>query len=294
MNAEIRPRRSALYVPGSNARAINKARQLDADAVIFDLEDAVAPGAKSAARSAVVESIAAGGYGRRELVVRANGPDTPWYAADVAAVAGSDADALLLPKVSSGADVARLADLLDAAGAGARMRLWIMAETPQCVQRIESIARAHERLAVVVMGNEDLAAALRLGSDPARRGLAVAMSQCVLAARSVGLDILDGVYTDLRDAEGFRDVCEQGRALGFDGKTLIHPGQIDIANAVFGVSENEVSEAGEIVAAWDDSAADGPGVIVVGGRMIEQLHVDAARRVLALYAATASARSCNS
>lgn len=289
MNAEIRPRRSVLYVPGSNARALDKARGLGADAVIFDLEDAVAPDVKDAARLAVTDSIAAGGYGRRELVVRVNGPGTPWHAADVAAVAGSHVDALLLPKVSSATDVAGVVDRLDAAGAGASLRLWIMAETPQCVQHIESITLGHERLAVVVMGNEDLAAALRLGSDPARRGLVAAMSRCVLAARSAGLDILDGVFTDLADAEGFRGVCEQGRALGFDGKTLIHPGQINIANVVFGVSEEEVSEARKIVSAWDEAAASDPGVIVVDGRMIEPLHVDAARRALALHAATAPA-----
>lgn len=291
MNAELRPHRSALYVPGSNARAMDKARQLDADAVIFDLEDAVAPGARDAARAAVVDSIAAGGYGRRELVVRVNGPDTPWYAADVATVADSNADALLLPKVTSAADIGNVAHHLDSADASVHLRLWIMAETPQAVQRIESITLAHERLAVVVMGNEDLAAALRLGSDPARRGLVAAMSQCVLAARSARLDILDGVYTDLANADGFRNVCDQGKALGFDGKTLIHPGQIDIANAVFGVTEKEVSQAREILVAWDEAAADGRGVIVVNGRMIEQLHVDAARRVLALHAATASASS---
>ena len=205
---------------------------------------------------------------------------------DLDAAAVSGADAVLLPKVSSADQLARMAGRLDAAGAPASLRLWAMAETPGCIQNIDAIAVAHERLAVLVMGNEDLAAALRLGRDPERIGLLGAMSRCVVAARAAGLDILDGVYANLTDAAGFRAVCDQGRKLGFDGKTLIHPGQIDIANRVFGVSDQDISTAQSIVCAWEAAGAKAAGVVVVDGQMFERLHLEAARRVLALARAT--------
>ena len=286
VNADIRPRRSVLYVPGSNARAIDKARGLDADGVIFDLEDAVAPAAKPAARQAVVDAVGSGGYGHRELVVRVNAHDTPWHDDDIAAAAVSGADGVLLPKVSSVSQVTDAAKRLATGGAPPGLRLWIMAETPACIQNIDAIAVAHDRLAVIVMGNEDLAAAMRLAPGADRAGLKAPMSRCVVAARAAGLDILDGVYTELKDIDGLRAVCGQGRALGFDGKTLIHPAQIGVANDVFGVTADEVSRARAIVSAWEAGPADGPGIIVVDGQMIERLHVEAARRVIALDRAT--------
>ncbi|MDJ0927101.1 MAG: CoA ester lyase [Gammaproteobacteria bacterium] len=281
----IRPRRSVLYMPGANTRALEKARELPVDGVIMDLEDAVAPDAKCAARRNVVDALAAGGYGRRELVVRVNGHDTPWFEDDLAATAGSPAHAVLLPKISAPDQVARAAATLRAHGAPDSLDLWIMAETAAGILAMDDIAVADPAIRVVVMGTADLAKELRLEADAARTGLLPALSHCVLAARAHGLDILDGVFVDLADPAAFRKSCEQGKALGFDGKTLVHPAQIDAANAVFGVSAEAVERAREIVAAWEAAAAEGRGIVVLNGRMLEQLHADAARRTLALAAA---------
>jgi citrate lyase subunit beta/citryl-CoA lyase len=281
----VRPRRSALYLPASNARAIEKARTVAADVIILDLEDAVLPEAKVAARAAAVAAVAAGGFGSREVVIRVNGLDTPWGEADVAAVAGSAAAAMLVPKVATAAGLAAVIAALDAAG-GARLPVWAMAELPECVLALADIAARNPRLAVVVMGTADLARALRLPADRARTGLQAALSQCVLAARASGLDILDGVFTELRDPVGLESACQQGRLLGFDGKTLIHPDQIAAANAVFGVSAAAAAEAARLIAAWDTAAASGRGIAVLDGRMVERLHADEARRLLALHAAT--------
>lgn len=285
MNNPIKPRRSVLYMPGSNARALDKARTLPADGLIFDLEDAVAPELKTAARTAVLNAISEGAYGDRELVIRVNAADTPWHDDDLQAVAGSRADAVLLPKVNGPEDVAAAGRTLRTAGAAADLGLWIMAETPDAIRQIDRIATAEPALQVIVMGNNDLAKALRLPADPARTGLLHAMSVCILAARTQGLDILDGVYGDLADQAGFARECAQGKGLGFDGKTLIHPGQIAPANEIFGVTDEEAARSAAIVAAWETAAAAGQGVAVLDGQMIEALHAESAQRLLALHAA---------
>lgn len=277
-----RLRRSALYLPASNARALDKARSLPADVVIVDLEDAVAPEAKDAARSAAVAAAAAGGYGRRELVIRVNGLDTPWGVADLEAVARSQAQAVLFPKVRDARELREWIRRLDQAG-GLHLPVWIMAELPQTVLAIDAIASLAPRVAVTVMGTADLGRALRLPPDPERTGLIPALSQCVLAARARGLDILDGIFTDLRDEPGLRVACRQGKALGFDGKTLIHPAQIAAANETFGVSAETAAEAARVVAAWEAAAAAGKGIAVLEGRMVERLHAEEAHRLLALH-----------
>lgn len=276
-----RPRRSALYMPGSNARALEKARTLDADVVILDLEDAVAPEAKPAARQAVVQALMQGGYGEREVVVRINALDTPWGAEDLVAVAGSKADAVLLPKVEDGRQLRETLRRLDQAG-GTRLPAWVMAELPSAVLAVESIASLAPRVAVIVMGTADLARAMRLPADPQRLGLLPALSGCVLAARAQGLDILDGIFTDFRDEQGLRAACRQGKALGFDGKTLIHPSQTGAANEIFGVSDEEAAAAARVIAAWEAAAATGQGIAVLDGRMVERLHAEEARRLLGL------------
>jgi citrate lyase subunit beta/citryl-CoA lyase len=278
------PLRSVLYAPGGNGRALDKARALPIDALILDLEDAVAPDAKTAARDTVVGELEAGGYGYRRTIVRVNGLDTPWGAEDVAAVARTGADAVLLPKVESPRMVLDAIAALDAAGGRSDLPLWIMAETPRGIQEIEHIAAAHPRLQVIVMGTSDLAKALRVRHTPGREGLLVSLGRCVLAARAQGLDILDGVYLDLQDEPGFAAACEQGRDLGFDGKTLIHPRQIDPANRVFGISAEALQQALRIITAWGAAQQAGSGVCVVAGRLVEHLHVEEAERLLAMHA----------
>lgn len=289
MNHRTRPRRSVLYVPGSNERALEKARTLPADALILDLEDAVAPNAKVRAREQVADAVGAGGYDAREVVIRVNAYGTEWWHEDLVAAVGSGADAMLVPKVESADQVSKFGDLMAINGAPDDMRLWVMAETPLCIQNIDAIVVADPRLTVIVMGTSDLATALRLPRDPERLGLRNALSACVLAARAHGLDILDGVHGDLADAGGFLTSCEQGKKLGFDGKTLIHPRQIDAANTVFGVSADDVADATQVIAAWEAATAQGLGIAVLNGQMIENLHADDARRVLALAAAIGAA-----
>ncbi len=280
----VRPRRSILYVPGANLKALAKAASLPADGLIFDLEDAVLPEAKPAARKAIVERVAAGGFGHREIVIRINGLDTEWGVDDLLAAAVSGADAVLLPKVEDPETVTRAAALLKN-HAPADLRIWIMAETPRGVLALERIVSSSDRLAVVVMGTADLAKALRVDPGPDRSGLLPALSHCILAARAQGLDILDGVFTDIGDHSGFRLACQQGKALGFDGKSLIHPGQIDVANEIFGVPEAQAKAARELLSAWEAAAARGSGIAVLQGRMIESLHAEEAQRVLALHQA---------
>ncbi len=279
-----RPRRSALYMPGSNDRALAKARTLPADVIIMDLEDAVAPEAKAEARTRVAQALGAGGYGSREIVVRINGLDTPWGTDDLAAVAGMPAHAVLLPKVGDGPQLRETIRRLDQAGGG-QLPVWVMAELPQTILAIEAIAGLAPRVAVIVMGTADLGRALRLPADPMRTGLLGALGHCLLAARAQGLDILDGVFPNLRDEAGLRAECRQGKALGFDGKTLIHPGQLAAANEIFGVSADEAVDAGRLLAAWESAAARGQGIAVLDGRMVERLHAEEARRLLALYRA---------
>jgi len=279
----VRLRRSALYVPGSNPRALQKAAELPADVLILDLEDAVLPAAKAEARAAVMAAVAARRFGHREVVIRINGTDTAWGASDLEAAAASGADGLLLPKVESPATVLAATRVLDGRSNPAGPRLWIMAETPRGVLGLETIAACTPRLAVVVVGTADLGTALRAPERTGRTGLMPALAHCVLAARAAGLDILDGVCTHLTDPAGFEAECVQGRQLGFDGKTLIHPGQIGPCNEIFGVSDSEAASAAELIAAWEAAAATGAGVAVHAGRLVERLHVDDARRRVELH-----------
>jgi citrate lyase subunit beta/citryl-CoA lyase len=291
----IRPRRSVLYMPGSNARALEKARSLPADALILDLEDAVAPEAKEAARAQVCAAVAAGGYGGREVVIRINGLETPWGQADLAAAAAAGPDAVLVPKVGSGADIARATGRLAAAGAPPATQLWAMIETPLAILNIAEIAAAAKppgaRLACFVMGTNDLVKETRADLSRNRRPALYWLSAAITAARAYGLDALDGVYNNFKDAEGCRRECVHGRALGFDGKTLIHPDQIAIANEVFAPSEAEVAWARRVIAAFDLPEHKGKGVITVDGRMVEIMHADMARRTVAIAEAIAATRA---
>ena len=272
-------------MPGANTRALEKARTLPADALIFDLEDAVAPDAKEAARANVVAAARSGTYGKREIAIRCNGLATPWGKADAAAIATSGADAILVPKVESAADVARVVALLDAAGAPASMMVWAMVETPRAILRAEEIAGSHPRLALFVMGTNDLVKDMRARHTPMRLPMIAALGIGMLAARAYGLTILDGVYNDIQDIEGFRAVCQQGLEMGFDGKTLIHPSQVGPCNEIFAPSPAELESAAKIVTAFKTAQAEGKGVVTVDGRMIENLHVEQAERALALAAA---------
>jgi len=282
----IRPRRSVLYMPGSNARAIEKARALPVDGIVLDLEDAVALEAKDAARRQVVAAIKAGGFGSREVVMRTNAPDTPWFADDIAAAAAAAPDAILVPKVSTPDDIDRIARLMIEAKADLDIRVWVMIETPLAVLNAAALAaRARDgaaRLAAFVIGPNDLAKETRARLVPGRAPMLTWLSACVLAAHAYGLDILDGVYNNLSDADGFRAECQQGRDLGFDGKTLIHPSQVDICNAVFSPDAEEVAEARKILAAFDRPENHGRGVIALDGRMVERMHADMARRTVAI------------
>lgn len=287
MPALARPRRSVLYMPGSKARALEKARGLPADALILDLEDAVAPAEKAAARELVQAEGRSGAFGGREVVIRVKGLDTEWGAADLAAAAAAGPDAVLVPKAESAAQIAEIATRLREAGAPERVAIWAMIETPRGVLRAEEIAGA-PGMAAFVLGTNDLVKDLRAAHTPAREPVATALGWSLLAARAHGLACIDGVHNAIRDEDGLRRACEQGRAMGFDGKTLIHPAQLAIANAVFGPTEAELAEAREIVAAFEAAKAEGSGVTVVGGRIVEQLHADAAERLIAEAAAIAA------
>jgi citrate lyase subunit beta/citryl-CoA lyase len=283
----VRPRRSALYMPGANTRALEKARALAADVLIFDLEDAVAPDAKEAARGNVVAAAGSRGYGKREIVIRSNGLGTPWGREDVIAIAASGADAVLVPKLESAVDVTAVVELLDEAGAPPSMAVWGMMETPRGVLHAEEIAQASPRLACFVMGTNDLVKDLRASHTPSRLPVLVALGTALLAARASNLAILDGVYNDIQDAAGFRAACVQGLEMGFDGKTLIHPGQVEPCNDVFAPGAADLAAAQRIVAAFEAARAAGRGVVTVDGRMIENLHVEQAQRQLALARAIA-------
>jgi len=288
MSQRGRPRRSVLYMPGSNARALEKGRVLPADGLILDLEDAVAPDAKTLARERIVAAIAAGGYGGREIIVRVNGLDSPWGADDLAAVAACGADAILLPKVESAAMVRDLAERMAAAGAGESVAIWCMMETPLGMLRAEDVAAAHPRVACLVMGTSDLAKDLHAAHTRERLPLLTSLGLCLLAARAHGHAILDGVHLDLGDDEGFAYSCRQGVELGFDGKTLIHPKTIDEANRAFAPSAEEIDWSRRIIAAHAEASKAGQGVVVVDGRLIENLHVENARRLVALAEAIAA------
>jgi citrate lyase subunit beta/citryl-CoA lyase len=287
VNHPARPRRSVLYVPGSNARALEKARTLPADGLILDLEDAVAPDVKVAARTLVRDVVSAGGYGRRELIVRVNGLATPWGEADLAAVAGCGVDAVLLPKVEDADGVRQVLSVLAAHGAPETLGVWCMLETPRGVLRAEAIAGSSPRVAALVMGTSDLAKELHARQTPGRLALLPSLALGVLAARAHGLTALDGVHLDLEDDAGFAAACRQAVELGFDGKTLIHPRTIALANEIFAPSADEVAWARRVIAAHAEAAAQGRGLAVLDGRLVENLHVEEARRVLALAEAVA-------
>jgi citrate lyase subunit beta/citryl-CoA lyase len=277
----FRPRRSVLYMPAANERALEKAKSIPADALIFDLEDAVAPDAKDAARRNACAAAASGEYGHREVTIRCNGLDTGWGSDDIAAAATSGADAVVIPKVGSVAYLDEVSAALDAAGAPAAMRIWAMVETPTAIFDVRAIA-AHPRVAVLVMGTNDLARELRAGLVPGRQPLVPHLATALLAAREAGKVILDGVYNDVQDANGFAAECAQGAEMGFDGKTLVHPSQVEPANEAWSPSADDVEHARRVIAAFDEAVADGRGVVTVDGRMIENLHVDNARRTLAV------------
>ena len=288
MSHPIRPRRSVLYMPGANARALDKARTLPADALILDLEDSVAPEAKALAREQAVAAVRQGGYGHRELVVRINALATPWGRDDIAAAAASGADAVLAPKIEARDDVLAVVAALREAGAPPDLPVWAMAETPLAFLRLGEIAGAHPLLRVIVVGTSDLVNDLHARHSRERTETLTARSLAVLAARACGLGVLDGVHLDLDDDAGLRFACEQGRGMGFDGKTLIHPRQIAAANAAFGPSAAELDAARRIAAAWQQARAAGQGVAVVDGRLVEALHVQDALRLVAIADAIAS------
>jgi citrate lyase subunit beta / citryl-CoA lyase len=279
-----RPRRSVLYMPGSNPKALAKAPTLPADALILDLEDSVAPDAKVAARAQVVEAVRAGGFGSREIVIRINGLHTPWGSEDLAAAIAAEPDGILLPKVDDPGTIMVAARALHDENAAPKTHLWAMMETPMAMVSAGSIAATagdpNSRLEVLVMGLNDLAKEMRARFTPGRTAFLPWVAQCVAAARAHNCDIIDGVYNDIGDLAGFRAECEQGRDLGLDGKTLIHPSQIDICNEVFAPSAAEVENARAIIAAFDLPENASKGVIQIGGKMVERLHADMARRTL--------------
>ncbi len=277
----FKPLRSVLYMPSSNERALEKAKTLAADGIIFDLEDAVAPDAKASAREAAAGAVASGEYGRRLLAIRVNGIGTEWHEADIAAAAKAGPDVVLVPKVNSAEEVRTLVAALEAAGAPEKTKLWAMVETPIGMLNALSIATASERLTGFVMGTNDLVKELYAEHVPGRAPVVTGLGLALLAARAAGIVIIDGVYNDVKNTEGFLAECEQGRQMGFDGKTLIHPGQVDGANTAFAPSEQAVEEARGLIQAWEDGK--GSGVVTYNGKMVENLHVESAERTLAIH-----------
>ncbi len=275
----FRPRRSVLYMPSSNERALEKAKAIPCDGLILDLEDAVAPDDKPTARDAACAAARSGEYGNRELTIRVNGLGTEWHEDDLAAAAKAGPDGIVVPKVNTADEVRSLVAGIEAAGAPEHTKLWAMVETPQAIFDVREIAAASPRLAVLVMGTNDLVKELYAEHVPGRAPLLTSLSLALLAARASGLAILDGVYNDVKDLDGFLAECRQGRELGFDGKTLIHPGQVEGANEAFAPSEKAVEDARGILAAWE---ARDSGVVTYNGRMIENLHVESAQRTLAI------------
>ena len=290
MSSHSRPRRSCLYTPGANARALEKAKTLRADTLIFDLEDAVAPAAKHEARETVASAVKAGGYGKREIVIRINGLDTEWGLDDLKAAVTAGPDAILAPKVIDGGDIDRLNDAMSRAGAPETMDLWVMIEMPKAILNIQDVAEAvgRTRLTALVMGTNDLAKELRAINDPpARTAFQTAFGLTLAAARAYDLLAIDGVFNDIGDEAGLKAECDQGRTLGFDGKTLIHPSQIDMANTIFAPAEADVEQARAVIAAFEDPANAGKGVLKVNGKMTELLHAEEARRTVAIAEAVA-------
>jgi len=281
----FRPRRSVLYMPSSNARALEKAKTIPCDGLILDLEDAVAPDDKPAAREAACAAVGSGEYGSRELTIRVNGADTEWHADDLAAACAAGPDAIVVPKVSSADAVLDLVEAMSGHDAPEHTKLWAMVETPYAMLHAEEIAAASERLTVLVLGTNDLAKELYAEHVPGRQPLLVGLGLALLAARATGKAIIDGVYNDVSNLDGFLAECRQGREMGFDGKTLIHPGQVEGANETFAPSPQSVEDARGVLAAWE---ARDSGVVTYNGRMIESLHVESARRTLAVAEAIAA------
>ncbi len=293
MPKSARPRRSMLYMPGSNARALEKARALPADSLILDLEDAVAPDAKELARKQVCEAVAAGGFGMREVIVRVNALSTRWGYEDIALASKSGADGLLLPKVESADAIRHMEAIMRANDAPESMRIWAMMETPRSVLESQRIAESTPRMEGLVMGTSDLAKELDCAHTHERLPFIVSLGLCLLAARAAGLAILDGVYLDLNDEAGFEAACKQGQELGFDGKTLIHPKQVGPCNKVFTPKPQDVAWSRRIIEAHAEATARGAGVVVVDGRLVENLHVESARRVVSMADAIAAMEAAN-
>ena len=279
---DFRPRRSALYMPGANDKALKKAKGLPTDAIIFDTEDSVAPDMKSVAREKVAAAVASGEYGRRELTIRVNSIETEWHEADVRSAAAAGPAGIVVPKVNSAADVAAVERLLESAGAPDHTTIWAMLETPAAIENAVEIATASERLTVLIMGTNDLAKELRAALVPGRAPLLWGLARCVNAARFADKVILDGVYNGVRDPEGFVVEATQGAEMGFDGKTLVHPTQVEPANEIFAPDADEVEYSRRVIEAFEAGIAAGQGVITVDGKMIENLHVDNARRAIAV------------
>ncbi|MEO1328153.1 MAG: CoA ester lyase [Pseudomonadota bacterium] len=283
-----RPRRSVLYMPGSNARALEKAKTIAADGLIFDLEDAVAPAEKPGARATVVQAVSGGGYGRRERVIRVNGLDTPWGQDDLRAAAEAGPEAVLVPKVNAPGMVEEVEGLLERYGAPETTRIWAMMETPRGMLHAESIAASTPRLECFIMGTNDLAKELGAAHTEARLPLITGLGLCLLAARAYGVACVDGVFNAFQDEEGFKAACHQSKEMGFDGRTLIHPKQVAIANAAFAPSPEEVDLAKRQVEAYASALARGEAVAVVDGKIVENLHVETAKRTLAMAEAVAT------
>ena len=282
----IRPRRSVLYMPGSNARALEKAKTLPADGVILDLEDAVAPDAKASARDQVVAAVKAGGFGTREVFIRTNGFDTPWFSDDLTAAAAAAPDAILIPKISTGEQLQLIAQRLLSMHSSQKVRIWAMIETPTAIFNVREIAAAatdaETRLTGLVLGTNDLAKETRARIVPGRAPMLPWLSTCLLAAREYGIDVLDGVFNDIADTQGFAEECAQARDMGFDGKTLIHPNQIEPCNAAFSPNTDEVAAARKMIAAFDMPENRDKGVVQIDGRMVERMHAEMARRTVAI------------
>lgn len=288
----IRPRRSVLYMPGSNARAIEKAKSLPVDGVILDLEDAVAPDAKAAARQQVADAVAAGGFGPREVVIRTNAISSPWFADDIAAAIQAKPDAVLIPKIETAQQLELVGQRLLDGHADLRIRVWAMIETPHAIFNIEELGRAaadsETRLSCFVLGTNDLAKETRARQVPGRTPMLAWLSMAVMAAHAGGIDVLDGVYNDIANADGFVRECEQGRDFGFDGKTLIHPNQIAPCNTTFSPAPDEIAQARAMIAEFAKPENRGKGVVQIGGRMVERMHAEMAERTVAIADAIAA------
>ncbi len=280
---EFTPLRSVLYMPGSNERALEKAKGIACDALILDLEDSVAPDAKPAARESAAAAAASGDYGRRTVSIRVNGIGTEWHEADLSAAAQAGPDAIVVPKVDSVAQVHQLVDMMEAAGAPDHTQLWAMIETPTAILDVRDIAAASPRLQALVLGTNDIVKELYAEHVPGRAPILPSLHTVLLAGRAAGIAVIDGVYNDVKDTDGFLAECDQGRQMGFDGKTLIHPGQVEGANTAFAPSEQAVEDARGLIAAFEDGR--GAGVVTYNGKMVENLHVESARRTLAIHEA---------